>query len=413
MIRPNKIGELPRAKRLPPRQFIGSIAITLMLAVLAAGASTSAFGQTAGISKKHPKVGLGKVLSSAHGGQIFGFDVDRDGADGMIDDAVSESNGSLDSYVETFDINTAKVTKVVKKLVSSNGDQELVVRGIGANDVGLVDEERVSFNNGHVTRDDLFDLLNPVSGEKIDGKWTLPDDKHSLFWQLVPNQTTTEQVVVAYRDGANAVPWLYVTDLATNKISASIELTSFEDDYLLELAQDTTTDEAVTFINSYPGGPPPVNVVINLKTKKIRQFNGFNNGFYGAGMIDGLAVDSTTGILCTTTNLNSQVEFYKLSDGSGTWAQLPGTTDTDEINSGGAVANDPLHHLFLVMQPYSSTGGSSTVYVYDEKANLKETINGFNFPNSGTIGVNIVINPRLRVGYASGPNVNQLQQFFY
>jgi hypothetical protein len=287
------------------------------------------------------------------------------------------------------------------------------VRGIGANDVGLVDEERVYFNNGHVTRNDLFYLLNPVSDEKVDGSWTLPDDKNSLFWQLAPNQTTTEQVVVAYREGANSVPWLYVTDLATNKISSSIELSSLEDNFLLQVAQDTTTHDAVTFINSYPGGPPPVNVVVNLETKKIRKFNGFNNGFYGAGAIGGLAIDSTTGILCTNTNLNSQVEFYQLSDGSGTWAQLPGTSDTDETNSGAAVANDPIHHLFLVMQPYSSTGGSSTVYVYDEKANLKETINGFNFPNADSLGVNIVINPSLRLGYVTGPNANQLQQFFY
>ena len=409
MIKTSEIGELPRTRRAQPRQFVRCIALTLSLGLLTLSASTSMFGQTASIRTKHHKVGLGKVLSSAHGGQIFGFDIDQHGTDGLIDDAVSGSDGSLDSCVETFDINTAKVTKVVKKLVSSTGNQELVVQGIGTNDIGLVDEERVSFNNGHVTRDDIFYLLNPVSGEKINGKWTLPDNKHSLFEQLVPNQATTEQVVVAYREGANAVPWLYVTDLATNKISNSIELTSFEDDFLMQVAQDTTTHEAVTYINSYPGGPPPVNVVINLQTKKMRQFNGFNNGFYGAGMIDGLAIDSATGILCTTTNLNSQVEFYKLSDESGVWAQLPGTTDTDETNSGAAVANDPLHHLFLVMQPFSSTGGTSTVYVYDEKANLKETINGFSFPD----GSNLVINPTLRMGYTSGPSVNQLQQFFY
>jgi len=413
MIKPNNSSDQPCASRLFLQQFVGSIASALSLALLIMSSSASAFGQAEANRNKHSRVGLGKVLSSAHGGQIFDFAVDQSGTDGMIDDAVSESNGGLDSYVETFDISTAKITKVVKKLVSSNGDQELVVRGIGANDVGLVDEERVYFNNGHVTRNDLFYLLNPVSGEKIDGSWTLPDDKHSLFWQMAPNQTTAEQVVVAFREGTNAVPWLYVTDLATNKILGSIELVSFEDDYLLQVAQDTTTNQAVTFINSYPGGPPPVNVVINLKSKKIRKFNGFNNGFYGAGMIDGLAVDSTTGIFCTTTNLNSQVEFYKISDGSGTWAQLPGTSDTDEENSGAAVANDPLHHLFLVMQPYSSTGGSSTVYVYDEKANLEETINGFNFPNADSLGVNIVVNPSLRIGYVNGPNANQLQQFFY
>jgi len=47
------------------------------------------------------------------------------------------------------------------------------------------------------------------------------------------------------------------------------------------------------------------------------------------------------------------------------------------------VANDPQHRLFLVTQPYTSTGGSgSSIDVYDETGNLIETINGFNSENA-------------------------------
>jgi len=389
---------------------------TLMVFIGLIVGSKSATAQTANVASGRHQGKLGKVLSSAYGGQIFGFDVDQNGDDGIIDDAVSLSNGGLKSGIETFDITTGKITKIVKTLVSKTSNDELVTFGIGGNDVGLVDEERVTIKNQHVTRNDLFYLLNPVSGEQITGPWTLPDSKGALLWQLVQNQTTSTQLAVVYRfSGSNSVPWLYLTALATNTILKSIPLQIFQDNFLLMFAQDTATDEAVTAISSYPGGPPPVNVVINLKSEKIRQFNGFNNGFYGAGGINGLAVDSTTGILCTTTELNAQVEFYKISNGSGTFAQLPNTSNTSQLNSGQSVTNDPVNHLFLVTQPVSSTGGISAVYVYDEKGNLKETINGFTFNTNlpPSFGLKIVLNPHKRIAWVQGANANQLQQFFY
>ena len=361
------------------------------------------------------KVGLGKVLSSKLGGQIFGFDVDQNGTDGIIDDALT-MGAALKSAIEIFDLKTGKIKKVVKTIDSSTGNNELVTFGIFGSDVGFVDEERVHIGNGHVTRNDLFFLLDPTSGQKITGQWTPPHQKGALLTQISPNQTTSTQVAVVYRtSGSNSVPWLYVTDLATNTIVNSIRLTKFEDNFLLPFAQDSTTNQAVTAISSYPGGPPPASVVINLQNGKIRMFNGFNNGFYGAGGINGVAVDSATDMMCTTTELNSQVEFYKISNGKGTWAQLPNTTDTDELHNASAITNDPLHHLFLVAQQVSSTGGNSAIYVYDEKGNLKETINGFSFNRDlpSSFGVKIAINPNLRIGWVQGANVNQLQQFFY
>ena len=157
-------------------------------------------------------------------------------------------------------------------------------------------------------------------------------------------------------------------------------------------------------------------MLVNLTTGKTREFKQFNNGFYGAGYVNGLAVDSNTGIACIPTNLNSQVAFYKLSNGTGVWAQLPNTDSGDELNSGYVVANDPQHRLFLVTQPYTSTGGSgSSIDVYDETGNLIETINGFNSENANYPPnvLKIVVNPSLRIGWVNGPNGNQLQQFFY
>ena len=405
----SRISNPSGSPRLPQVLLIvGFVLIPLIVSVQLAWTQSSSDS-----NKSNHTVGLGKVLSSAHRGQIFGFDIDQNGTDGIIDDAVTLSNGGLKSSIETFDINSGKITKVVTTLVSNNGDVELVTYGIGGKDIGFVDEQRLSTKNGRKERNDRFFLLNTVSGEKITGQWTLPRSKNSVLGVLAENQATNTQVVSVYRDVFGSdVPWLIVTDLATNRILNSIRLKS-----VFTLAQDYVKAEAVTAISSYPGGPPPINVVINLKTDKIREFNGFNNGPAGAGEVNGLAVDSSTGILCTTTEENAQVEFYKLSDGSGTWTQLPNTESAgSEINSAESVTNDPLNHLFIITQPYSSTGGSSAIYVYDEKANLKETINGFNFPNSNLppfFNVKVVINPSLRMGWVNGPSVTQLQQFFY
>jgi hypothetical protein len=398
------------AFRTIPRPISLIVVVTILFI-----AATFAPAQTSPAARQPHKVGLGKVLTGALDGTIFDFDVDQNGTDGILDDAATLSDGSTKSAIETFDITTGKITKVIKTVVSASGDQELVTRGIAGDDIGFVDDERVHIGGGRVTRNDTFDLLNPLSGQQITGTWSVPDSKGALFWALAPNQLTTTQVAMVFRtENNNAVPWLYVTDLASNTILNVIKLPRYEDNFLLNLAQDSATNEAITNLNSSPGGPAPINVFIDLQTGETRQFDGFNNGFFGAGAVNALAVDSSTGILCTVTSLNSQVEFYQVSDGTGVWAQLPSTTNTNELDAGWAVTNDPVNHLFLIGQPFSSTGGGSAIYVYDEKGNLKETINGFNFPNSSFAGaINIAINPKLRAGWVNGPTFNNLQQFFY
>lgn len=151
-------------------------------------------------------------------------------------------------------------------------------------------------------------------------------------------------------------------------------------------------------------------MIVDLKTGKETRFNGLNNGFYGSGFVNGLAVDSTTGIAATTTELNAQVEFYNLAQQSGIAAQLPCTSDTSQINSGAGIANDPVNGLFLVTETYYGCGSGSALVVYDEKGNNIETITGFKF----AIGEPPpAINPTTRTGWAFGPGFNQLQQFFY
>ena len=149
-----------------------------------------------------PKTGPGKVLSSAYGGQILGFDIDQDGMDGLLTESLTQGN-KLKSAVETFDITTAKITKIVKVMVSSPND-DFVTFGIVGEDVGFVDEQRVSFDD--TSRDDVFFLLNPVKNEKITGRWKPPHIADSVLYQQAENQTTNTQVSVVFRNAFSRTP---------------------------------------------------------------------------------------------------------------------------------------------------------------------------------------------------------------
>jgi hypothetical protein len=118
-----------------------------------------------------------------------------------------------------------------------------------------------------------------------------------------------------------------------------------------------------------------------------------------------------TGIAATTTELNAQVEFYNLAQQTATFAQLPCTGPSSQYNSAWGIANDPVNGLFLVSaNNYCSGSQGSAIVVYDESGNLVETITGFNFP----IGVGAAaLNPSKRMGWAIGPQLSQLQQFYY
>ncbi len=94
---------------------------------------------------------------------------------------------------------------------------------------------------------------------------------------------------------------------------------------------------------------------------------------------------------------------------------LPGSGG-QQFYSGADVEFDPIHKLFLIAQPNSSSAPSgSTIYVYDTSGNLQETINGFNFPGGNVVPVHIALHPSLRSGYVDGPDlgVTQIQSFTY
>jgi hypothetical protein len=384
-----------------------STALALLLAVQS-GVGAAPHRERA----KHP-AGLGQVLTTKDGGQIYGFDIDQNGEDGVLASA-QDSQAGYRVSVETFDQNTGKI---VKSFAKSDGPRDSYsLDGIFAGDVGLVTHYIVP--DGQIYAKRKYAAMNPVAGNRFTGGWTPP--VRDIDIHLVSHdQSSATSSVFAIALKKQDAPILLVSDIAANTFSNTVRL----DPNLFGLCNGPQlgqfTAGNLAWIASSPdcgavGGQPPVNALIDLTTGNVKTFSGYNNGFYHAGSVNGGAVDPNTGIAATTTELNSQVEFYNLKKKSGiAFTQLPCTTDTDQTNSGSAIAVDPVNRLFLVTDTnYCDGSQGSAIVIYDEKGNLVETITGFSF----FIGEPApAINPSKRMGWAfGGPNGwSQLQQFFY
>jgi hypothetical protein len=401
----------------------------LGLCVLVAGAAACSGGgigggpnaiPASGSAAAVPRLGAasgsqGPVLSTSDGGEIFGFDINQAGNDGVL----AAWNGSEIS-VQTFDQRTGKITKTlaVRKGKGPNRGDDDVVDGIFAGDVALIDHQRAG-QPGVSPAADIYAVMDPVTGGKLNQKWTPPGHHFNVMENAV-NQLTSTSVVYGYERVGSDLPELIVSDIATNTIDKIIHLDSNE--YSLEfaphLAQDTVNNAAVMATSpseGAAGGPPPIIGIVNLKSGKATQFSGVDcPGIFRCGYATGIAYDSNTGIACTTTQLDGGLEIYNVAQQTGTHEFLPG--QAGELGAGQYVIVDQQHKLFLIAQPFSSTAPSgSSVHVYQEDGTLVESINGIDFTNSRNevIPVRIAINPKRRFGWVNGPLKNQLQRFSY
>jgi hypothetical protein len=402
-----------------PRSAVAGVLLGLWLVIPASQAAP-------GKAKPHHPVGLGEVLTTKNGGQIFGFDINQAGDDGILS-SVDLNQQVPPSSVETFDQNTGKITKSFLKALGEQHGYDVDV--IFAGDVGLLThykpkgQSQIFVKRNYVT-------MNPVTGQKLTGDWTPPIK--AIFETAAENQATSTGVVFAMEPRKEQdKPVLFVSDIAANTFSNVIKLDPFLFSFCNAprplLGQYTAANQAV--LASSPdcgkrGGEAPINALVDLSTGKTTVFDGYNNGSLShAGLVNGLAVDPNTGVAATTTELNAQVEFYDLNKKTGiTFVQLPCTSEDDQLRSGTTITNDPVNKLFLVTELHYCDGSQgAAIVVYDESGNLVESITGFD-PDIGFAVVQPPprINPSKRMGWAFGgpqssgkQGVNQLQQFFY
>ena len=367
----------------------------------------NAFGPASGVSPG-PVPGLRPIIvHSQFGGQIFGFDIDSRGTEGILAEAHTLDDGNVLAAVETFDQRTGEIISVVAQTKSQD---DFVVLGVVGHSVGLVElEHEVSFL--HLRR--TFSVLNPLSVNHFTGRWTPPIDEDHII-EAVSRQRDSDVVAVyAYDNSENFQPQVFSANVAAGTFGPVIALTddNFGTGLIPKLAYNNRTGQAVLGLQTL-GNPfvPPKITLVDLRNGETTIFDGV-----GLGDVNGLAVDSATNIACSTTEIDFSVQFYDLTTQTGFSEFLPNADN--QFYSGADVEVDPIHHLFLVAQPNSSTApGTSSIHVYDEQGTLIESIDGFHFSNAGNvIAAHIAINPQQRFGYVDGPDagVTQLQAFNY
>jgi hypothetical protein len=355
-------------------------------------------------------VGPGPILTGKFGGPIFGWAIDENGNDGVLTE-VSGLTDPFTSAVETFDQTKAKIVKVVRTLNSGpSGNHELVVDAIQANDVSLIDDGTSDLQK-HTERN-IFYVMAPVTGNKITGRWTRPPGKDFLLQQFADQQVDPDTVMTAtILDGTITRPPTFevvVTDIGSNKILRVLHAPRRDGvDYPYLVAEDTTTHHAYVPAANYHS--ETVFVDFDLLTGHVA------NNFIAppaSGPVSGIAIDSASHMMCTTTSATYSVQMYDLTTKKQTFVgQIPNAGG--ELQAGTAIAADPVNHLFLVEQPQSLLGGSE-IYVYDEKGNVLESLTGFEFPPYElTPGNEIQVAPARRSGYVAGPGANNLQSFTY
>lgn len=369
--------------------------------------STFGFGQ-ASESRANPAAGAGSVIvHSKFDGQIFGWDIDQNGTEGVLSESKALSNGNFLSAIETFDQTSGKILSVITETQTQD---DFITLGVVGNSVGLVEHEHViSFLNVQRT----FNVINPLKGNKITGRWTPPIGTQHLIKEVSRTQGTPGAAVFAYDNSGNFIPYVFSSNVAANKFGPVIHINDSLNfgSTTPPMAYNTATNTAVLGGGDGCFGCAPVMGLADLSKGTFTEFTGA-----GFGFVNGIAVDSADNIACTTTEDDASVEFYDLTTQNALAVVVLPNSGQNQFFSGADVEYDAVHKLFLVAQPNSSSSTGSSIYVYDTSGDLQETLNGFSFSNAfNVVAMHIGLHPSTRTGFVDGPDagVTEVQSFTY
>jgi hypothetical protein len=346
------------------------------------------------------------IVHSQYGGQIFGFDIDQNGTEGVLSEMQDLGGGKVLAAVETFDRTTGKILKVVKKLETRDN---FLTLGIVGTSLGLVEREHVQ---GIYVVSRIYEELKPLNSNQFTGTWTPPLAKNDIITGVSQSQGFATAAVLVSENGGSNSTFVFGSNVAANTFGRLIKLTDPVFSIIPVMAYDTKTNQAVVAAaTGAVGGPPPKLALVDLTKGTVTEFTGIPGPPpFRQGYVNGIAVDSEDGIACTTTELDARVEFYNLKKKTGFAVALPG--GAGQYQTGENVEYDPVNKLFLVAQPNSSTGPGSSIQVYDTQGNLVESLNGFSFPVS--TNAMFALHPSDRSGYVYGPaGMAEIQSFTY
>ena len=379
---------------LSPR--LASVITIFYIFGLTAAAAQSATFAPASLSP----TGKGFMVQDVYGGQIFGYAVDRDGTEGMLSEAASLPDGNLQIATETFNASTGAIISVVEQ--QKETQDNFVTLGVFANHVGLRQDQHVQ--NGYVVSR-TYNKLNPLQGNKITAAWLPPIDNNKELFEDIEGDQGHQNAVVMASSFSCCTREVFSSTVATNLFGPIIQLQDpiFTGGVPPLLAYDSATNQAV--LAQAQGAPysTPEIALVDLTTRNITEFTGLGDGY-----VNGLAVDSATGIACTTTETDNSAEFYNLATKTGFIVSLPIIGQY----SGATVAVDTAHKLFLITHPRPFAAGA--IHVYDENGIFQETLDGFAM---GPGGFTLVLVPSKRLGFIQAPgnnnNLSALQSFTY
>jgi hypothetical protein len=399
----------PLGKTKPFSAIATRLSCCLALVVVA---SAMTFAQAKEFERNPAAGPNGIFVHSQFGGQIFGFDIDQNGTEGLLSESKLLANGNILAAVETFDQATGHIIKVVELTQPTHAQDDFITMGVVGNSVGLVEHENVS--NGFVSTR-TFNVLNPLSSNLLTGVWTPPiGSQHIIMPDGVSRSQGVPNVAVfAYDNSDNFIPYVFSSNVAANTFGPVIHITDSNNFGSVPppIAYDSVTNQAVLGGGTGAFDTRPVIGVANLTAGTFSEFEGI-----GFGFVNGIAMDSADGIFVTDTEDDASVEFYNLSEQTGFTIVLPGSEGLQQF-SGADVEFDPVNKLFFIAQPDSSSFPTgSSIYVYDINGNLQETLNGFSFSNTfNVVPAHIALHPSQRTGFIDGPNqgVTEIEGFTY
>jgi hypothetical protein len=340
----------------------------------------------------------------------LGFDIDQNGSEGLLSEFNTVGN-NCPYATETFSRVTGKIVKVVSQGKGVNCETGEATWGIAGTSVGLVEHQH-SLGIGrplHTTEK----TLNPVEQNHISGNWTPPFDKNAYIGEVSRNQGTAINAYQVY-DVKTQLTYVFGSDVAKNSFGPIVQIPYLIYGYI---GLNTKTNTAVLASPTAPFGPTEI-ILADLATGKTRSFG---MGL-GSGEVMGIAVDSEDDIAVVATFADASVSFYDLKNETGFSEVLPFIPQNcDNACTAYDVEYDPIHKLFLVAQPISSQQANanfSTIYVYNTKGDLLETLNGFQFTTArfDLFPVHIALHPSDRSGFVDVTNnlgVGGIQSFRY
>ena len=219
---------------------LASTLVSVLIAALAPPARCAPLVRLSAGSPGPAPVLVPVIVQSRLGGQIFGFDIDPDGTEGILSEAQVAGDGTVLAAVETFDQRTGAILGIVTQ---RRTEDDFVTLGVVGHHVGLVEyEHQIAFLDVERT----FPTIEPLASSHFNGRWRPPIDEHHLIETVSRNHATDTFVAYAYDNSQSFEPQVFSSNLTDGTFGPLIVMTdpSFQTGLVPKLAYDEATKKA-------------------------------------------------------------------------------------------------------------------------------------------------------------------------